>query len=116
MRYKLSPGTFQPEGEESLITSDVLEQEQGQESAVYIGDNFEFSPKLSFYAGVRYSFYQSLGPRDVYTYPATGSKEESNIQDTVSYSAGKPRLPPWAEAEIFNSIQPYGQMSLQIQL
>ncbi len=89
VRYKISPGTFQPKGEESLIAADVLEHEQGQESAVYIGDNFEFSPKLSVYAGIRYSFYQNLGPRNVYIYPASGSKEASNIQDTVRYGAGK---------------------------
>ncbi|MEJ7646290.1 MAG: carboxypeptidase-like regulatory domain-containing protein [Chryseolinea sp.] len=88
VRYKLAPGNFQPSGSASLIVPDVLQQEQGQESAVYIGDNFEVSPKLSIYAGIRYSFYQSLGPQDVYTYP-DGPKEESLIQDTVSYGKGK---------------------------
>ena len=88
-RYNLSPGNFQPNGEESLIVPDELQKEQGQESAIYIGDNFEISPKLSLYAGVRYSFYQYLGPRDVYTYPPGASKEESVIQDTLHYNSGK---------------------------
>lgn len=89
VRYKLAPGNFQPSGSESLIIPDVLQHEHGQESAAYIGDNFEVSPKLVLYAGVRYSFYQFLGPKDVYTYPAGVSKEEDVIQDTIHYSSGK---------------------------
>lgn len=89
VRYKLAPGNYQPSGSESLIVPDVLQHEHGQESAVYIGDNFEVSPKLVLYAGVRYSFYQFLGPKDVYTYPAGVSKEEDVIQDTIHYASGK---------------------------
>lgn len=89
VRYKLRPGNFQPRGEESLIIPDVLQNEHGQESAVYIGDNFEVSRKLSLYAGVRYSYYQFLGPKDVYTYPAGAAKDEDVIQDTIRYASGK---------------------------
>ena len=39
--YTLSPGNLQPRGTESLVTPDVLQDEQGLESAVYVGDNFE---------------------------------------------------------------------------
>jgi len=88
-RYSLAPGNFQPNGDESLVIPEVLQKEQGLESAVYIGDNFEVSQKLSIYAGIRYSFYQYLGPRDVYVYADGTSKEESTIQDTLHYSSGK---------------------------
>lgn len=89
IRYSLSPGNLQPKGSESLILPDVLPDEQGLESAAYIGDNFEVSQKLSLYAGIRYSFYQYLGPRDVFIYANGVSKEESSIQDTLHYSKGK---------------------------
>lgn len=89
VRYTLAPGNFQPKGEESLILPDVLQKEQGLESAAYVGDNFEVSPKLSLYAGIRYSFYQYLGPKDVYVYANGVPKEESSIQDTIQYAAGK---------------------------
>ena len=89
IRYALAPGNFQPSGEQSLIEPEVLEKEQGLESAVYIGDSFEVSPKLSLYAGVRYSFYQYLGPKDVYRYADGVSKEESTIMDTIHYASGK---------------------------
>jgi hypothetical protein len=87
-RYSLEPGDLQPKGSESLVVPDVIQNEQGQESAVYIGDNFEISPKLSLYAGIRYSYYQYLGPHDVYQYAPGISKEESTIQDTLHYSSG----------------------------
>ncbi|HEX6223862.1 MAG TPA: TonB-dependent receptor [Chryseolinea sp.] len=87
--YNLEPGNMQPRGGESLIAPNELQHEQGLESAVYLGENFELTQNLSLYAGVRYSYYQFLGPKDVYTYAADASKEESSIQDTVHYAAGK---------------------------
>ncbi len=88
-RYNLSPGTFKPLGESSLITPDVLADEQGLESAVYISENFEVSPKLSIYAGLRYSYYQYRGPRDVYQYSPGLPLQRGNIIDTIHYSSGK---------------------------
>ena len=89
IQYHLSPGDFKPYGSESLIKPDLLQKEQGQESAVYFGDNYEVTPKLSLYFGLRYSFYQFLGPKDVYQYPEGAPRQETNILDTVSYGSGK---------------------------
>ncbi len=88
-RYDLSPGNIQPKGQESLVAADVLEGEQGLESALYIGDNFEVTPKLSLYAGLRYSFYQYLGAKDVYLYAPGGPREKSTLTDTLHYGNGK---------------------------
>jgi hypothetical protein len=41
------------------------------------------------YAGIRYSLYNYLGPRDVYAYQPGLPKNEQNITDTVSYRSGK---------------------------
>ncbi len=88
-RYNLSPGTFKPFGESSLIAPDVLADEQGLESAVYISENFEVNPKLSIYAGLRYSYYQYRGPRDVYQYSPGLPLQRGNIIDTIRYASGK---------------------------
>jgi hypothetical protein len=87
--YMLNPGNLQPSGIESLVLPDVMQKETGLESAVYVGDNFEVSPKLSLYAGLRYSFYSFMGPKDVYGYADGFPLGESTIQDTVSYGAGQ---------------------------
>jgi hypothetical protein len=88
IRYGLSPGNLKPNGPESLIANDKLEPEQGIESAVYIGENYDITDKLSVYGGVRYSIYQYLGPRDVFTYAGGVAKSENAITDTVSFSSG----------------------------
>ena len=87
--YKLHPGSFQPKGPESLIVPDELEPEQGTESAIYVEDKFEVSPRLSITAGIRYSFYQYLGPRNVNTY-VPGLPIEYIYQNGVKeYGSGK---------------------------
>jgi len=89
LQYLLSPGNLQPSGTKSLIVPNVLEQEHARESAVYVGDNFDFSPSLSFYFGVRYSHYQYLGAKDVYQYAAGQPRQVTSITDTIQYGSGE---------------------------
>jgi hypothetical protein len=89
IHYKLRPGNMQPRSIESLVLPDELQHEQALESGIYIGENFDLSEKLSIYGGIRYSYYQYLGPKDVFTYPGGQPREESGIQDTVTYAKGK---------------------------
>lgn len=89
IRYQLAPGTLTPGGEESLIIPDVLQNEQALESALYLGDNFEINPDLSLYAGLRYSFFQNNGPRDLFIYQPGSPRDVTSIIDTVSYTAGQ---------------------------
>ncbi len=83
--YKLTPGNFQPKGPESLIVPDVVAAEQGLESALYIGDRFDVSPKLSVSGGLRYSIYTYLGPHSVFQYVPGLPKAVNTITDTVAY-------------------------------
>jgi len=87
--YKLHPGSFYPNGQQSLVQPDILSPEQGLESAAYLGYQYNISSNLSFNAGLRYSMFNYLGPRDVYNYAAGVPKETATITDTVSYPAGK---------------------------
>ncbi|MBL7870878.1 MAG: TonB-dependent receptor [Cyclobacteriaceae bacterium] len=89
IRYKLAPGSLKPNGQESLVVPNVLQNEQAYESSVYVGDNFEVTPQLSIYGGLRYSFFQNIGPRDVFVYQPGTPKDVSTIIDTVSFSSGK---------------------------
>lgn len=87
--YNLSPGRLRPSGDESLIIPVDLQKEQASENALYIGDNFELNSRTSLYAGMRYSFYNSLGPQDVYVYAEGTPRQTVSIIDTVSYRAGR---------------------------
>lgn len=89
IHYKLSPGSFGPFGPESLVKDDILQREQAMESAVYIGDNIDLTPRTSVYFGLRYSLYQNLGPKDVYQYVPGEPLQIGTLSDTIQYSAGK---------------------------
>lgn len=87
--YKLSPGSLNPVGSESLVVTDILQTEQATESAIYLSDQYEVNARLSLYGGLRYSFFRNIGPRDVFIYESGVSKDVNTIIDTVSYAAGQ---------------------------
>ncbi|MEP7252975.1 MAG: carboxypeptidase-like regulatory domain-containing protein [Ginsengibacter sp.] len=87
--YKLSPGSFLPHGTQSLVASNVLQNEQGIESAAYLGYEYNINSNLSLNAGLRYSLFNFLGPHDTYTYLQGVPKDRSTITDTTSYASGK---------------------------
>lgn len=86
--YKLSPGNLLPLGAASLVVPDILQREQAVESAIYIGDQFEISPKLSLYVGLRHSIYNYLGPRDITTYMDGLPRNENTMVDTLRNVSG----------------------------
>ena len=86
--YKFNPGSFQPLTDASLVEPDKLNAEQALESAVYISDRFEVSPKLSLNYGIRYSLYNYLGPQRVSSYTRGIPKEESSRTGTETYNSG----------------------------
>ena len=87
--YLLHPGSFDPNDGKSLIKPDALQKEQALESALYVGDQYSITSKLSLSAGLRYSLYNYLGAHDVYNYLPGLPKSGNTIIDTVSYSSGK---------------------------
>lgn len=89
IRYNLSPGTFQPRSGESLILPDKLEAEQGQESAIYIEDQFEVNPKLLITAGLRFSMFNYLGPKTVNQYLSGQPIDKLYDAGTQFYASGK---------------------------
>jgi hypothetical protein len=89
IRYKLHPGSYGPAADESLIVDDVVEAEQAQETAVYLSDRWTINNNLSLHAGVRYSMYNYLGPKNVNQYAPNLPKTVDNIQETKNYSGGK---------------------------
>ena len=89
IRYDLAPGKIEPYSNESVMATDILEDEQGMESALYVSENFEVSPKLSLNVGLRYSFYQFLGPKTVFDYAPNAPLDTANIINTLQYPSNK---------------------------
>lgn len=80
--YDVQAGKYEPIGEESLIKTDQLQREKALESAVYIDYEHSLTEKLSVSAGLRYSLFNALGPRDVNIYDADELPAEETLLET----------------------------------
>ncbi|MDA0194569.1 MAG: TonB-dependent receptor [Bacteroidetes bacterium] len=87
--YSLKPGSKHPLGAESLIEAVDLQKENGVETALYFGNEYEVNPLLSVYGGLRMSFYNAVGPGKKFTFQDGFPKEVDFISDTITYKGGK---------------------------
>jgi len=85
IHYALDRGIVLPESEESLRVPVDLGDEQGVEGSIFASDNITIFPWLSLYAGLRYSFFSMLGPKEVRLYEEDQPMTESTVTDTVYY-------------------------------
>ena len=83
--YNINSGTYEPLHESSLVKWDQLQKDKALESAIYIGDQWEITPKLSVNAGIRYSMFNLLGPRTYYTY------QDGMLPSCLLYTSPSPR-------------------------
>ncbi len=95
--YDVQAGKYEPVGEKSCITTDQLQNEKALESAVYIDYERSLTDKLSVSAGLRYSMFNALGPRDVNHYydgelPAEGTLQETRHETGVIKTYHGPEL------------------------
>ena len=81
--YNIGSGKYEPLGKQSMVALDELQKDKALESAVYLGEEWEITPKLSLNAGIRYSMFNALGPRDFYTYQPGLLPSGNTIADTV---------------------------------
>jgi hypothetical protein len=87
--YNIDPGTLSASGGESVVMYDKVQSEHALESAIYMNDKFDISNDLSLEGGVRYSMYNSIGPRKLNVYQSGQPKDEETIVDSVFYNKGK---------------------------
>ncbi|RDV15707.1 TonB-dependent receptor [Pontibacter diazotrophicus] len=86
--YNVNPGTLTPNSPESLIAPNRLQAERAIESAIYASDRFDITRRFSVSVGLRYSFFNAMGPRSVNNYAPGAPKTEGTIQDTAVYKSG----------------------------
>ena len=80
--YNVQAGRYEPVGEESCIMTDQLQKEKALESAAYIDYERSLTEKLSVSAGLRYSMFNALGPRDVNLYSDGELPAEETLLET----------------------------------
>lgn len=86
--FNTSPGNYLPIGDESTINPTRLDSEKGLEMALFVGDSWKLTPKLTLDLGIRYSLYSALGPREYYKYGGD-IKGEDFVTELVSVGKGK---------------------------
>ena len=82
--YNVQAGKYEPLGEASRIMTDQLEREKALESAAYIDYERSLTEKWSVSAGLRYSMFNALGPRDVNYYLDDELPAEETMLETRS--------------------------------
>ena len=80
--YNVQAGKHEPLGEESFIKTEQLQREKALESAAYIDYEHSLTEKLSVSAGLRYSMFNALGPRDVNIYLDHELPSEKTLLET----------------------------------
>ena len=88
-RYAITPGSYLPVGDSSLVISRTIEEERALEGALYIDDKFILTNYMSIDAGLRMSSYFSFGPQSVMIYNPDYSKSTSTIIDTLHFRPGQ---------------------------
>jgi CarboxypepD_reg-like domain/TonB-dependent Receptor Plug Domain len=97
--FTLHPGTFTPSEKQSLAVDSAVPREQGLETALYLGDQYAVSNRLSVSAGLRYSVFNYFGPHTVYDYAPGFPREVGTIVDTTVYGSRKV-IKTWSAPEI----------------
>ena len=87
--HNLDQGILNSFGGQSLFSPVNFGRESGLEYALHASDEFSVTDNFTIYAGLRYSFFNYLGPGDIRLYPDNVPFETKNIIDTVSYGFGK---------------------------
>lgn len=89
IRYRLNPGTYEPNSKQSLVVKDDMETEHALESAAYISEKWNITDALSLQAGLRYSIYNYLGPKNINEYAPGLPVTEDNLLQTKTYGKNK---------------------------
>jgi len=102
-RYAVTPGSYLPYNDSSLVVPHTIQKERALEGALYIDDKLQLNDYLSVNVGMRLSSFFSFGPQSVMIYNPAYSKSISTITDTLHFK-------PW------NVVSKYGGPEFRISL
>jgi hypothetical protein len=82
--YQINPGAFNPV-DSSNYQEKTFEGEKALESAIYLGDTYDITPKLSVTGGLRFSQYNYLGEKTVFSYFQNEPLSAETVIDSTVY-------------------------------
>jgi hypothetical protein len=87
--YRVNPGEVNPLGSSSDVEARGLPREQALESGLFIADRISLGERLEVDAGLRWSFFQALGPSTQREYPDGQPRSPGTAIDTLEFSSGE---------------------------
>ncbi|HEY1054519.1 MAG TPA: TonB-dependent receptor, partial [Emticicia sp.] len=86
--YINDAGSLFPTSSESIVNNFAMPVQQSREMAAYVGHNIGVGKSISLDYGLRYAYYQLLGPGKFYDYQSGVPREVETIRDTLNYRKG----------------------------
>ncbi|TVR18355.1 MAG: TonB-dependent receptor [Balneolaceae bacterium] len=89
IRYSGDDETIEPFNELSAVDFSQVNKDTGREMAIFAGNEIELTDRLLVQAGVRFSFYNQLGPGTKFRYSDDQPRSVSSITDSTQFSSGE---------------------------
>lgn len=94
--HKFTPSVVSGTQDSVVFAPQNAQSKYAHEAAVYVQDDWELSDKIKINAGLRYSWFQQVGPYKIYTNDATNNRIDSTVfkngQGVKSYGGLEPRF------------------------
>lgn len=86
--HKFAPPSIIPSGDTNFAPL-ILDDKFAMEQAIYIGNQQQLSERISLEYGLRYSFFQQIGPGKVFLYEEGSPISDETITETKEYATGE---------------------------
>jgi outer membrane receptor protein involved in Fe transport len=83
------PQMYGPRTDSSFVVPQTVQQGRGEEWAAFVEDDWKITPRLSLYAGLRWSQYRQLGGTPTFAYEPGAPAQVSTIVDTIFFEKNK---------------------------
>ena len=94
--HKFTPSVVSGTQDTVVFKPQNAQAKYAHEAAVYVQDDWEVSDKIKINAGLRYSWFQQIGPYNIYTTDANGNHTDSTVfksgQGVKTYGGLEPRF------------------------
>ncbi len=94
--HKFTPSVVSGKQDSTVFKPNNAQIKYGHEAAVYLQDDWEVNEKLKVNAGIRYSWFQQIGPYKIYTTDDNGNRTDSTVfgsgKGVKNYGGLEPRL------------------------
>ena len=105
--YRFSPGSIAPSNANSSAISKSLADELGQESSVYLSDEWKIGKRVSLQAGLRFAQFTNTSEGNIFRYKENQPRDVTNITDTLKFTKGE-------TSASYNGFEP--RISLKVEL